>query len=508
MSSTYISIDSVRDAIANHVIKGTFDEDHLLFTFEPIHYITRGKPNTYTIVIQLLNATGEILPITDEILDGEKMDEGLKASIAPKSGQDGGKIRDVTPTFILKGKNIGKKNETNVVTQAFRDALGLYNKKLAKTLSSDGTKDSTEASSTEASSKGESSTETSSKKESSKEESGMPLPMTINKDSKLIDSDFENGVILQKKHNGVRYITYRKCKDDTELENLQFCTVSYSRNGKLFSDKSMPKIKRELKILFDNSMDLCSSSKITLNKIQSILQLSDEEFEYYKGSTPYFDGELYKHGMSLQEISGQARKKQSNIDLDYYIFDVFFPMAIANGHHLTSDKRQAYLDYIFSKVEPLGFTSIKRVENYKVNNPIEVKTLFDEFLLEGYEGAIARKDHGIYEYSYSSHRSKDLIKIKPYLDDEFEIVGFTQGVAGSNVGAIIWICCAHNNKDLTFTVVPNMKTKERKDLYKKLIENELESAKYIGKKLTVSYSELSSDGIPQQPKGVVIRDYE
>jgi len=503
MSSTYISIDSVRDAIANHVIKGTFDEDHLLFTFEPIHYITRGKPNTYTIVIQLLNATGEILPITDEILDGEKMDEGLKASIAPKSGQDGGKIRDVTPTFILKGKNIGKKNETNVVTQAFRDALGLYNKKLAKTLSSDGAK---EESSKGESSKGESSTEASSKKESSTEESGMPLPMTINKDSKLIDSDFENGVILQKKHNGVRYITYKKCDDNGGSS----CSgiISYSRNGKLFSDKSMPKIKRELKILFDNSMDLCSSSKITLNKIQSILQLSDEEFEYYKGSTPYFDGELYKHGMSLQEISGQARKKQSNIDLDYYIFDVFFPMAIANGHHLTSDKRQAYLDYIFSKVESLGFTSVKRVENYKVNNPIEVKTLFDEFLSEGYEGAIARKDHGIYEYSYSNHRSKDLIKIKPYLDNEFEIVGFTQGIAGRDVGAIIWVCCVDNNKDLTFTVVPNMKTKERKELYKKLIENELECAKYIGKKLTVSYSELSSDGIPQQPKGVVIRDYE
>jgi hypothetical protein len=483
MSSTHITINSVKDAIANNIIKGTFDEDHLLFTFEPINYITRGKPNTYTIVIQLLNFTDEILPITDEILDGKKMDEGLKASIVPKSGQDGGKIRDVTPTFILKGKNIGKKNETNVITQAFRDALTLYNKKLAKTLPS--------ASDIDTAKKGF---------------SEMPLPMTINKNSKLIDSDFENGVILQKKHNGVRYITYRKCGDTTEMD--KFFTVSYSRKGTLFSDKSMPKIKRELEILFDNSMDLCSSSKIALNKIQNILKLSDEEFEHYKGAIPYFDGELYKHGMSLQDISSQARKKQSTIDLDYYIFDVFFPMAIANGHHLTSDQRQSYLDYIFSKVEPLEFTSVKRVENYQVNNPIEVKTLFDEFLLEGYEGAIARKNHGIYEYSYSDHRSKDLIKIKPYLDDEFEIVGFTQGVAGSNVGAIIWICCAHGNKDLTFTVVPNMLVKKRKELYKQLIENELKSAKYIGKKLTVSYSELSSDGIPQQPKGVVIRDYE
>ena len=49
---------------------------------------------------------------------------------------------------------------------------------------------------------------------------------------------------------------------------------------------------------------------------------------------------------------------------------------------------------------------------------------------------------------------------------------------------------------------------ERKKLFKKLTENEAEQNNYIGKKLTVSYSELSATGVPQQPKGVAIRDYE
>ena len=72
------------------------------------------------------------------------------------------------------------------------------------------------------------------------------------------------------------------------------------------------------------------------------------------------------------------------------------------------------------------------------------------------------------------------------------------------MGAIIWICSTEDN--LTFHVVPNMDIIERKKLYKKFSEEKGESV--IGKLLTVSYAELSPKGIPLQPKGIVIRDYE
>jgi hypothetical protein len=44
------------------------------------------------------------------------------------------------------------------------------------------------------------------------------------------------------------------------------------------------------------------------------------------------------------------------------------------------------------------------------------------------------------------------------------------------------------------------------DRYKELVENSEKSP--IGKQLTVSYAELSPNGIPLQPKGIAVRDYE
>ena len=481
MAATHITISNTKSAIDNNIIKGEFNEDNTIFHFTPIMYKNKNKEYIYSLQIKLLNNdTNEMLPITDSILnndfDFKSLGHGVKAAIETISGQVGGKIREVAPTYIDKIKNVGKKNETNIITQAFRDAYGLYNKKLQKTgnaaasesiMPSDGVAFD------------------------GMPPNEMPLPMTINKNNKLIEEDFTNGVTIQIKYNGVRWITYKNAAGDI---------IKYSRNGKLFSKKSMPIISNELEILFNNCMDY--------GALQELLGLSYEDAKYYNGATPYWDGELYKHGMTLQAISGQARKMTSTIDLDYYIYDVFFPNAIASGHHLTSAQRQKYIDYIFSKIEPFGLTHIKRVDNYEVHNTIEVKALFDEFLNNMYEGAIARKNNGIYEYSYNNHRSKDLVKLKPHLDDEFEIVGFTQGNKGKDLGAIIWVCCVEQNKELTFTVMPNMAISERKKLFKKLTENEAERENYIGKKLTVSYSELSATGVPQQPKGVAIRDYE
>jgi len=448
------------DTINDIINKGTFNEDRTIFEFMPIIYMSRNKEYTYSLKIKLLNGNNELLPITDSILnntfDFKSLGSAAKASIETISGQIGGKIREVPPTYIDKIKNIGKKNETNVVTQAFSVANHSYKLKLKTTGNTIASTDT-------------------------------PLPMLINKDTKLIEEDFINGITIQIKFNGVRWISY---KDATG--NI----IKYSRDGNKFSEKSMPIITRELEIVFNNCMDY--------RALPELLGLTPEEAEYYNDVAPYWDGELYKHGIPLHVISGQARKAVSTIELDYYIYDVFFPKAIANGHQLTSGQRQRYIDYIFSKIEPFGLTHIKRVENYEVNNMIEVKTLFDEFLGNKYEGAIARKNNGIYEFSYNKHRSKSLVKLKPYFDDEFKIVGFTQGVAGRDLGAIIWICCVGDNKELTFTVVPNMSVTERKKLFKKITENE----SYIGKKLTVSYSELSATGIPQQPKGVAIRDYE
>ena len=81
--------------------------------------------------------------------------------------------------------------------------------------------------------------------------------------------------------------------------------------------------------------------------------LTQSALDAYQAPRPFLDGELYRHGLPLNVISGQARREaqDSGGDLQYHVFDVFFPEAIAARHNLESAARQAYLDRLFARAE-------------------------------------------------------------------------------------------------------------------------------------------------------------
>jgi hypothetical protein len=500
MAATAVTISDTKQSILDGTINGAFNENRTIFRFKDIKYtVSSGKVNNWTLLILLSNAEDINIPIIDDMLDRNVNDEliGCKAIIQTESGQEGGKIRKVAPTIITEGKHIGAINETNIVTQAFRDALGLYNKKLKKVATNViAATDTTAVAATDV--------DAAATKKKSKTELVatlgphlMPPPMLVQNinNNLLKDIDFENGITLQRKLNGVHYITFRTTSSSgTDI-------IKYSRSGLLYSEYSMPKITIELETVFNNAMGFCSNNEKIITSLQKKYNIPD--IDLYRGATPYFAGELYKHGIPLNIISGQARKETTTIDLEYHIFDVFFPLAIERGHNMISKYRQLFLDNLFQELEKFGLLNIKRVENIKVHSMDEINELVAEFIKAGYEGGIVRKDNGIYRYSVNNYHSKEVLKIKPTFDDEFPIVGFTQGSKGKDLGALIWICSLKDDPNTTFHVVPNMPIEERKQLYKNT-----STTSYIGKLLTVSYAELSSKKIPLQPKGVAVRDYE
>ncbi len=120
--------------------------------------------------------------------------------------------------------------------------------------------------------------------------------------------------------------------------------------------------------------------------------------------------------------------------------------------------------------------------------------------------------------------SAALLKIKPTYDDEFPVVGITQGTKGKAVGALIWICEVArpvDPRDKTFNVVPkDMTDDQRRRLYK-CLNAEVPDPKNPSKKitrfdrdlkglpLTVAFSELSTKtGKPLQAKALAFRTYE
>lgn len=467
MSSKSITIDNTLEAIKSGDIPGSFSEDRKAFLFPVLKYVNE-KGNTLEWSIEVtLKKSDKVVKIDDSMLVSSNKLQGYNAEINIIARQVDGKVRKNVPTVVTTGKNLGKKNETNVLTQALRDALSLYNKQ-SKKINTNCV--------------------------------DRPPPMLlqwINDSSSavLTDSDFKSGVTVQKKYNGVRYVTFYNNNE----------VVQYSRSGSDYHPAEY--INKELQELFNNLPEF-DIGKYGIK--------GQSELDVYKNSIPYLDGELYIHGKSLNYISGQARKESDKDEnLHYYVFDVFWPNAIQNNIDMSSKYRQKYLKDLFNK----NYKYIHKVETFKVKNLEDLNNLAEKFIKEGYEGAVARKDNKGYKYSFNNYHSSNVLKVKPTYSKEFKVVGYTSGKKGKDFGKVIWICKLDNPKiegDDTFTVVPNMSLSDRGKLFECLQEktnskkNETNFDKYVcGQLLTIEYSEISEKtGKPLQPKAIAFRTYE
>ena len=207
------------------------------------------------------------------------------------------------------------------------------------------------------------------------------------------------------------------------------------------------------------------------------------------------DGELYIHGSLLEDTMSLIKKpKEGSEDVEYWIYDFYNPIK----PKAPWSERKKWLE----RAEPTLYVgekelcpSIKIVPSYRVNNEKEMLELHDEFVLQGFEGIILRTDEGIYELNA---RSSGLIKYKKFFDDEYEIIGYKEGI-GRYVGCVIWRCITPEGEE--FDVTPRGSIEKKKEWYKT-------ADKQIGKELTVRYWNKTSKGIPAPAVGIIIRDYE
>jgi len=504
MASVHIHITDTKGAIEDGTIPGTFSTDRTVFTFTQLEYRTQRQQISWTVKIRLFRG-GHAIPITDEALSGAAIPK-CRAEIIVESfvvnAAGTGKIRDIIPTYVETGKNIGKKNETTALTQAFRDALGLYNRQKKKSDLVGVMADVPSADVPTANVAADMTVD------------ARPPPMLVQKigssgRARLTSEDFQEGVTVQRKLNGVRFVaTAAGAESAAGAARPGSIITCYSRTGGTY--QAPPAIQAELAEILQawavRDTALASSDATKSDALSSNATKSDAL------SMLYLDGELYKHGVPLNKISGQARGSAAPAeDLEYHVFDVFFPQVPG----MVSRDRQRILDAILGGAPP--HPHIIRVENFPVRSMAEIQTLVDRFLEEKYEGAIARKDSKPYEYSYSGYHSPNLLKIKPVFDDEFTVVGFTQGSKGKDLGAIVWICAVSGGA--TFNVVPrDMTNDDRRRLFTclsaqvagadgKLVTRFERDLK--GKPLTIEYRELSAKtGIPLQAKATVFRTYE
>lgn len=126
-----------------------------------------------------------------------------------------------------------------------------------------------------------------------------------------------------------------------------------------------------------------------------------------------------------------------------------------------------------------------------------IETYFDKFLSEGYEGLMLKRLDVAYEYK----KSNQWLKYKPEIDAEFQIVGFEKSITGDTLGALICVM-----EDGVTTFKADTKEELGTDIMKQRlwdIRNTL-----IGRWVTVTFLEYTSDGIPRHPKAKAFRKGE
>lgn len=389
--------------------------------------------------------------------DDFKLPEGLIAQVWTEGGFIGDDMKTTrsAPTYTTV-KNVGKKNERNSFHQALVTARGKYLKKIQEGYSTNKETNSTE-------------------EKTLMEKMFYPMLAKNYKDMKTISYP----VYIQPKLDGDRCVIF--LNKDPEHTATYEDVIMYTRQ----------------KIEYPRNADNDNIRK-------SVLNILIHGYNSKKKESIFLDGELYKHGILLQKINSAIRgsKKDKLLHIEYHMYDMFYP------HYTTEpfEERTKLLSQLYeSHSNNEEKRSIKLVTTKLAQDKKEDDELYKTFLSESFEGSMIRNPHGKYAKSStvksSTLRSKDLLKRKEVFDDEFEVVGFTDGKHGKEVGAIIWQCQTQDKQ--VFNVVPNLPHKERYALYKEC--QKYFSSRYEHRMLSVQYRGLSHDGVPQHAKALVFR---
>ena len=200
-----------------------------------------------------------------------------------------------------------------------------------------------------------------------------------------------------------------------------------------------------------------------------------------------FDGELYadKFANDFNKIVSLVKKtkptdadlKESERQIEYHIYD----LPSSNNNFI---KRMYDLGILFSTYLNLHPYCII-VETYSCNNEDEVMELYGGYVEKGYEGQMLRTNG-----KYENKRSKNLLKHKSFIDEEFTIKDICEG-EGNRTGTAGY---------MVFETIDGKPFKSNvKGTWEETAEMLKSKKELIGKQATIKYFNLTPDGIPRFP---------
>jgi len=206
------------------------------------------------------------------------------------------------------------------------------------------------------------------------------------------------------------------------------------------------------------------------------------------------DGEVYTNKLKtdFNKIISLAKKTKPTEEdfieserwLEYHVFDCPY---FEGGYHERYTELQDFFNKHFRDNK-----WIKLCPHSLIKEEAKIEEFLQRYIEAGYEGLMANTYDGVYEQK----RSKNILKHKLFQDCEAEIVDIIAG-QGNRSGMFGY---AELKLDNGITFDSNARGDEK--LYTKILN---EKKKYIGKRATVRYQNLTPDGKPRFP---VIIDFD
>jgi len=198
-----------------------------------------------------------------------------------------------------------------------------------------------------------------------------------------------------------------------------------------------------------------------------------------------FDGELYLHGVALQDIGSMVKSNDPNEKLEYHIYDIAIP-------GLTFTQRRSLL----LALDVSNYSNIKVDCGVPINTEQELIDFHKESLELGFEGTIFCDPDSMYDFGFRTSGKK---KIKPRVTKEFKCIDHYWNKGKMSKQSTL-ICQTKDGE--TFHVKLKGTNAQREKWAAEFDE------KVKGQMITVEYRKLSNKKVPLEAVGIAIRDYE
>jgi ATP-dependent DNA ligase len=297
---------------------------------------------------------------------------------------------------------------------------------------------------------------------------------------------FSEDFYIQRKYNGVRALTRLNAKSAVDI---------YSRN---LHDYDIPNIAEAIKPYLKKNYMVDGELFINgaeLQTISGIVRRSNSESSY--GAQAPSPGLRPVEARNELRGSNNAKSKE---EITYVIYDLY---DTDKPSRVFSERSQLIKEIFKNCKTPLVIAptyKLGKTQPFKEFDK-KVREYFKDFVKEGYEGAVIRRDA-----PYVLKKSSNIFKLRQKYSDEFAIIGFTDGV-GKNKDLLTFICETKDKRE--FNVSLRASSAKRRELFLKFKNDKNYFDRYYkNKKLTVEFSNLSLTGIPLEPIGLLIRDYD